>query len=327
VATAPSLRDFLAAATSREPLVQTDGKSGAQFERVVVDGQRYVLKHLRLEDDWIMRATGDLACRPVVVWESGLLRDLPASIDPAIVAAERRGRGGALLMHDVGDRLVPEGDTPLPLDQHLRFLDHMAELHAAFWGWDDDVGLASLPARYQEFVPAVSECEVRRGSTEPVPPLIGDGWRRLPEVAPAAAEIVFPLLRDIDPLVRALVTTPSTLLHGDWKLGNLGSHADGRTILLDWAVPGAGPPCAEITWYLALNRARLPDGHTKEAALDAYRAALEGHGVATEPWWDAQVALCFLGAMVQFGWEKALGDTDELAWWEARAVDGSRFLG
>jgi hypothetical protein len=29
---------------------------------------------------------------------------------------------------------------------------------------------------------------------------------------------------------------------------------------------------------------------------------------------------------VQFGWEKALGDDDELAWWCERAEDATRWL-
>jgi hypothetical protein len=34
-----------------------------------------------------------------------------------------------------------------------------------------------------------------------------------------------------------------------------------------------------------------------------------------------------LGTMVQFGWEKALGGPGpELAWWEARALEGVRWL-
>ena len=117
-----------------------------------------------------------------------------------------------------------------------------------------------------------------------------------------------PLRRDPAPLVDALRTTPWTLLHGDWKLGNLGTAADGRTILIDWAYPGAGPVGHELAWYLALNRARLPAGHTKETTIADFRAALERHGVATAGWWDRQLDLCLLGALVQFGWEKALGD-------------------
>jgi hypothetical protein len=33
-----------------------------------------------------------------------------------------------------------------------------------------------------------------------------------------------------------------------------------------------------------------------------------------------------LGAFVQFGWEKALGGGDELAWWNARAEAAERYL-
>ena len=39
------------------------------------------------------------------------------------------------------------------------------------------------------------------------------------------------------------------------------------------------------------------------------------------------LALCLLGAMVQFGWEKALGGYDEeLAWWEMNSVKAAALL-
>jgi hypothetical protein len=47
----------------------------------------------------------------------------------------------------------------------------------------------------------------------------------------------------------------------------------------------------------------------------------------TAGWWDGAVALELLATMVQFGWEKALGGPGpELAWWEARAAEGARWL-
>jgi hypothetical protein len=97
-------------------------------------------------------------------------------------------------------------------------------------------------------------------------------------------------------------------------MGNLGTHPDGRTILLDWAYPGSGPACWDLCWYLALNRARLPE--SKEAAIERFRAALEAAGIATEGWWQAQIDLCLSGMMATIGWEKALGDEAELRWWE-----------
>jgi aminoglycoside phosphotransferase (APT) family kinase protein len=97
-------------------------------------------------------------------------------------------------------------------------------------------------------------------------------------------------------------------------------------VLLDWELPGRGAPVSDLAWYLAINCRRLPQ--TKEATTSAYRAALERHGIDTTPWWDRQLALCLLGALVQFGWEKALGGyDDELAWWEAKALDAAHLLG
>jgi hypothetical protein len=127
--------------------------------------------------------------------------------------------------------------------------------------------------------------------------------------------------RDPSLLVDAVADTPWTFLQGDWKMGNLGSHPDGRTILLDWAYPGAGPACCDLGWYLATNRARLPE--PKEDAIARFRRALAGRGIDTGGWWDRQLDLCLLGTVVQLGWEKALGDRAELGWWTDRAAEGA----
>jgi hypothetical protein len=328
---AASVGELLAAATRRAPLAG-DGKSGAAMERVEIDGRRYVLKHLHLADDWIMRATGDVGCRPVALWQAGWLDRLPHGIDHTIVAAawdDRRGvRGGAILMDDVGEWLLPEGDDEIPLGLHARFLDHMAQLHAEFWDCRDTIGLLDVPTRYASFGPGLADAETARGGDHPLPTrLVPEGWARFAARAPRSAAVVSSLHRDPAPLVDALATTPRSLVHGDWKAGNLGSRPDGRTVLLDWALPGVAPPCSDVAWYVCLNRARLPQ--SKEDTLATYREALERHGVDTGPWWERQLALCLLGALVQFGWEKALGDgpehAAELDWWDRRAVDGWRY--
>ena len=68
----------------------------------------------------------------------------------------------------------------------------------------------------------------------------------------------------------------------------------------------------------ALNRARLPE--PKEAVIDRFRAALEQQGTCTSGWWQRQLDLYLIGVMATFGWEKALGDEVELAWWETAAA-------
>ncbi len=65
---------------------------------------------------------------------------------------------------------------------------------------------------------------------------------------------------------------------------------------------------------------------SKEETIAAYRRVLERHGVDTAGWWDRQLGLCMVGMMATMAWEKALGDADELAWWERAALDGAAWL-
>jgi Phosphotransferase enzyme family len=321
---APSLHELLAI-SNRQPWLPEDTNSGARFERVVVAGDRYVLKYQDPRDDWLLRATNDPGCRYVLLWERGLLERMPGQIDHAVVAANYDGEVGMVLLRDVTDCLLPAG-RPFSAAQHVRFLDHMAAMHAEFWDWHDDVGLTPLKTRYLMFSPSVADAEAARGSSALVPKIMSEGWAALPAVAPGLADLVMPLLDDPTPLVDALERVPHTLVHGDWKAANLGVHTDGRTVLLDFGeAPGEACPIADLSWYLALNSDLLPE--SKDDTIATYRAALERHGIATDDWWEGAVALELLGAMVQFGWEKALGGPGpELAWWEAQALEGRRWM-
>jgi hypothetical protein len=328
----PRVADLVAGATARAELAEMAGKSGARLERLVIDGQPYVLKHLDLADDWTMRASGCLVGAPLVLWERGILARMPSCINQPIVGVAReaggpavRSGGCAILMHDVTRWLVPVTDQPISLSQHLRFLDHMAALHAAFWECGSECDVVGGMHRYLELSPWLAQAEAAIGSSHVVPRLVGEGWPLLARVAPRAAEVVVPLAFDPGPLVAALDRTPCTFVHSNWKLDNLGTDDSGRTVLLDWEQPGRGAPLSDLAWYLAINCRRLPQG--KEEAIAAYRSALEARGVRTEPWWDRQLALCLLGALVQFGWEKALGGYDEeLSWWEMHAIEAASLV-
>jgi hypothetical protein len=326
---ASSVVELIDGATGRRPFRSSDAKSGSSFERVEIDGARYILKVMHVDDDWLARSMGDVTCRQVRVWVAGLLAALPPSIDHTVVGAAtglgRNGWGAALLMRDVGDRLVPAGHQAISLDQHAAFLDHLAELSACFWGWTDAVGLTPPSMRWAFFGDAMLDVERRRGWPDEVPRIAAAGWEAFAERAPDDVHrLVTELRRAPWTISEAVATTPTTFLHGDWKMGNLGSHADGRTILIDCAYPGEGPACHELGWYLAINRARLPE--SKEATIERFRRSLEHHGVGTTDWWERQLDLCLLGTLVQFGWEKALDDSDELEWWSDRARVGAQWL-
>lgn len=327
---ASGLDDLLAGAEGRVPMRTGDGKSGTRFERLRIDGTPLVVKVLDVEDSWIMRSTGDLGTRQLAIFGSDLLDRLPACIDHAVVAVAPApaagGRDGtALLMHDVGDHLVPEGGTCIDADQEAGFVDAMAALHAAYWGFAGDDALVSLADHYIFLGVATSAVEAERGGEDEVPRLIGAGWARSDRLSPVTAGLLRRLLDDPSALVLALESTPQTLVHGDWKLGNLGSHPDGRTILLDWDRVSRGPATLDLAWYLAVNCDRL--SRSKEELIDLYRERLRAHGVATAGWFDTQIELALIGAFLQLGWNKLCGDDVELAWWDARIAATAHLVG
>ena len=324
---AGSVDELLAGAERREPFVPTDSRSGSHFERVRIGGEPFVVKYLHRDDDFAMRAMQDTDCRPLRAFAAGLYDVAPDLIDHGIVAMAggvgRGGLGAAILMRDLTEELATQGDAPFDHDEHDRYLDHMAGLCAATWGWRDDLGLTPYAARWEFFGHAAIDGDRALGWPERVPRIADEGWGLFAGRAPArVVEAIDELRRDVSPLADALATTPSCFLHGDWKAGNLGNGRDRRTVLIDWVYVGEGPACHELGWYLALNRAKVPADRSKEDVIDGFRSALGARGVSTDGWWDRQLDLGLLGTLVQFGWEKAFGEEDELGWWCERAAAG-----
>jgi len=327
--TVDSIDELLAGVTEREPLKGAESLSTATFERVVIDGDRFIVKYLHCDDDWVMRATGDLTCRPVLMWTSGMFDALPECLDHTVVNVAsglgRHGWGGAILMRDEGRHFVPDDDTVISLDDHLRFVDNMVTFHAHFWGWRDTVGFAGAGNRYLVFNDHLAVIEEQRASGAVVPTLVAKGYANMAEYSPAAHRLARGIFSDPSSFLLGIERTPHTFVHSDWKLGNLGNHPDGRTILVDWAFQGEGPGLADLAWYLGVNCRRIPQ--SKDDTIDAYRVALQRRGIDPTGWWDEQLALSLLGCFLQQGWSKTLGERDdEFTWWEERALDAERYL-
>ncbi len=75
------LAGMLGAVTDREPLAGVLGKSGARLERLVIGGERFVLKHMDLATDWTMRWAGCLRGAPFELWQRGTLARLPDCVN------------------------------------------------------------------------------------------------------------------------------------------------------------------------------------------------------------------------------------------------------
>jgi Phosphotransferase enzyme family len=311
---ARSLDELLAGATSREHLKSLDSKSGATFERVVIDGTSYVVKHFTAPD-WLAEASADVSCRSIGLFEDGVYDLVCDVVDSTVVAAARLGAGGwpaAMLMRDASADFVPV-DESVDMGSHRAFLTAMAGLHARFWESPPAATYMPLALNYAFLSPkqAITERE-RLGDRSDVLRAVAPGWAEVTRQMPEIADVVSDLLDDTAPLVSALGRGPATFVHGDWKMGNLGRSSDGRVVLVDWDRPMSASPLIDLAWYVAVNCDRLPE--SKTAALETYRQALEAHGVSTDSWWDDHVELALLGAFLQLGWSKA-GQPDELAWW------------
>ncbi|MCC6628880.1 MAG: phosphotransferase [Chloroflexi bacterium] len=333
-------------AVRHRPFHSADSLSGSRFLAIETDGptpDRYIVKRINRAWDWIMRTTDDRQGRAIAAWQAGLIAGLPPEITTGYVACARDGDGWAILLRDLGAALVPPGDAPITADDNAFFLDAMAAMHATFWQQphraDPALGFCALIDHYRELAPAVVAREAN--GDDPIPPLIGAGWALLPDLmAPAVVAVVQPLLADPTPLATALARGPQTIVHGDWKLGNLGLLAGPprQVVLLDWAVVGPAPAVVDLAWYLAVNSARLPV--TKEVAIACYRAALARRlGAAfDDAWWAPQLDLALLGGFLQLGWPKLLGVANgataalrtreqvELDWWSERVLAGARRL-
>jgi hypothetical protein len=323
--THPTIRALLGDDVRLEPMGKhVDSLSGSSFEVAFAGAEGYVVKHIGRDLDWLMRVLEDGADgsrpRALIVWQEGLLDALPPELDHVTVGMVYDPATGHLqqVMRDVTAAMVPATTGPVPLAQHRGFLDHMAALHATFWGFRDTHGLTTPNQRYGFAYPPRSQNE-----REGVPTLFAGGWAALRDLDPAAAELGLALAADATPLADAMADGPHTLVHGDWKFGNLGTHPDGRTVLLDWGWPGEAGPAVDLAWYLAVNCDRLPE--SKEDTIEAYRTALERRGITTAPWWDRHLELALLGGFLQLAWSKT-GDPTELAWWTAHAVPTSRSL-
>src|ERR1700694_4157281 len=101
-AVAAAIEELSGGAAERQPVKRSDSLSGSTVEWVDVHGERCLIKHLCVDDDWILRATGDLGIRQVELWRRGLFDRLPECLDSALLggAAGRRegGRGYAALV-------------------------------------------------------------------------------------------------------------------------------------------------------------------------------------------------------------------------------------
>jgi len=176
------------------------------------------------------------------------------------------------LAEGVCDYMALNGDRPL--DRRLaiahRLYDRLADIHLLDWR---ALGLGSVLDNPGNMAALAAldywEAELRRVQLEPEPEL----------------ELVIAWLRERAPGNEAV-----TLVHGDFKPGNVLMQGDEVTLVLDWETAHLGDPLEDIGWVTNPLRAgehRIPDAWE---ASDLIARWSERTGFAADPvavrWWN-----------------------------------------
>jgi hypothetical protein len=296
----------------------SSGWSGNRIDRLVLaDGQALIAKRIVPGSDWLGRATRDPG-REALLFADGVFARMPASVDPAVVAAEPEGEAWWVVMRDVSSDLLDDS-TPLTRDENSFVLARAAEMWAEFW--DDDVPhLSTLADRLAFAVAELSERE--RDGVDILPKQFEAAWEAFAEaVDDDVATAILGLTADVTPLADALAARGTTLIHGDLRDENI-AFPDGRLGLLAFGLATQAHPAAELAWYMVHDVWRIAATH--DEVVEDFRRAL---GERDDP---VALELGMISGLVQYGWifgHSAVVHTDpgerewartELNWWVPR---------
>jgi hypothetical protein len=278
---------------------------------------RLILKVFQPRRDWVMRLTNDSLTREAMLFTHGIYAQMPVQILVPVIAAARHGDTWATLMTDVSTQLLPV-NAPLTREQAILLVQHLAQLHSHFIGdaslKEPALGLSSL----RDFVTILSPVRVRQeldsGQSHPVLQLADRGWEEFHTQAPAdVRSIITKLQSSPDPLLAKLREMPHTLLHGDYKIANLGithlpPHA---TVALDWQDAAYGPGTLDLGYFLALCARWLP--FSKDRAIELYlnELAARNQYVSLR---ELELGLLAGGAL-RLLWLMVSSSPTELDWW------------
>ena len=314
----PRLLSQLGPVVEHEPMIST-GWSGNVLERLVLaDGRRLVAKRIVPGTNWIDRHTRDEG-REALLYLSGVLGRLPASIDHAVIAAERDGDAWWVVMNDVSAFLLADGER-LSREEHRRLLAAANGMWEEFWG-ERVPHACSLHDCLQLFSPAIAAAE--RDGLDLLPKQYEAFWEAFADaVDHDVAEAVLHLVDEPAPLVAELDACGTTLIHADIRDEQIGLEGD-RLILLDWGRASQGHPVVDLFWSLCHNAWRIDADH--DELVEDYRWARGEHDDARA------VELGVIAGLVMYGWvfgHSAVRHPDpaerswargELSWWIPRA--------
>jgi hypothetical protein len=336
------LRRHGLAGISEEPF-PNDGWSGASLSLLRRGGgDRFVLKRDSLARDWIAQATAD---GPILreAWFAAHGPPLPSPIRAPYLGAGVDGDEFGILMPDLTGVLF-DWDAAISVEELDKVLSGLAEFHG--YPWSVPGVLRPGPwCPIPERLTLICRASLERAAAarDAVGERILPGWDAFDRRAPSEiGELIHSLGEDPSPLAAALATMPSTLIHGDLKLANVGIASDGSIDLVDWQMVSLAPVAVELGWFLVSNVASLPLPPDKILERYASKLAYSIADAEADRRWvggagldqDGVDAAILVGLLLR-GWRKGadagagltlasgVSAADDLAWWCERAAEAA----
>ncbi len=194
-----------------------------------------------------------------------------------------------LLMEDMGGHRVVDQLEGMEMSDAEQAVDELASWHATFWG----------KAEHHVSTGAAMSIgdDIYRGV---LPIVFEEGWVKVQaemDVHPTIADVAPLWIAKLNDMLDALSTTPTTVVHGDYRADNIFFDEDGKVVLLDFQLTGLGTAAYDLAYFI--TQSLLPDvaAANERALFDRYVAALIAAGVPEAEtgrlWEDYRVAALF----------------------------------
>ncbi|MGI9601654.1 MAG: phosphotransferase family protein [Acidimicrobiales bacterium] len=224
----------------------------------------------------------------------------------------------ALLIEDMGEGEVHDMTSPPSPDRLQTVLEHLAQLHAHFWGETGLVGRISSGKTVTD-IPLVQ----RHVSRSRAVPACLERW---PEMAGSAHEDMLREAIERFPDDVARLNRPITMIHGDPRSDNMMFYDDGTLAILDWAMPSFADPGYDLG-YVISSCVEPDDGRPMARKLaEHYHATLRSNGVeySFDELWASTEATCRAQVVQQalslVFFEGHYGDQDLCDFWMPRTL-------
>ena len=176
-----------------------------------------------------------------------------------------------LVLEDVGSyRAVSQVEGMGRADAE-QAVDELAAWHAHWWGAAGPiVERGTAMAIHDPIYPML------------LPPVFSDGWAKVRGAmsVPQSVETVADgWVEALPEMLGSLSTTPSTLVHGDYRADNMFFDDDGRVVLLDFQVIGESMPVGDLAYFVTGSLSPATASEIEQSLYERWLRALASEGV------------------------------------------------